>query len=91
MKAKIHAVEIHTGDYAKEYLEGKNISPHLAIYQKTKEWCEKLNIGHHAGHGLTDESVAPLIESIYLRNIILVTGLFLKACLKECKAQSFND
>ena len=63
MEGKVHAVEIHTGDYAKDYLEGKNLAPHLAIYQKTKEWCQKMKIGHHAGHGLTDESVAPLVEA----------------------------
>lgn len=62
VELKADAVEIHTGDYAKDFLEGNPVEEHLAQYQKMKEFMEGSNIGYHAGHGLTDKSVAPLIE-----------------------------
>jgi pyridoxine 5-phosphate synthase len=40
----IQAVEIHTGDYARDYQMGSGI-------------------GFHAGHGLTDQSVRPLVTA----------------------------
>lgn len=60
-ECNIDAVEIHTGEFAKDFLENKNCSHHLEDYQRSKELCLKNGIGHHAGHGLTMDSVKPLI------------------------------
>jgi pyridoxine 5-phosphate synthase len=63
VKMQIDAVEIHTGDYARAYLEGEDISGHIKQYQTGKEIIESQNIGYHAGHGLTQDSLKPLVES----------------------------
>lgn len=56
------AVEIHTGSYAKKFLNGEDISEDINSYKKSQLLCRELGLGHHAGHGLTDESVAPLVD-----------------------------
>lgn len=58
----IDAVEIHTGEYAKDFLEGKNIDGHIEQYRESQKLCAEFNLGHHAGHGLTQESVMPLLK-----------------------------
>jgi pyridoxine 5-phosphate synthase len=58
----IDAVEIHTGDYAKDDLEGKSIDGHLELYKNFFEAIKDSSISFHAGHGLTDKSLAPLVE-----------------------------
>ncbi len=62
LKIKADAVEIHTGDYAKDFLEGKDISAHLARYQQGHQIMKNAGRGYHAGHGLTFESVTPLLK-----------------------------
>lgn len=62
LKMSIDAVEIHTGDYAKAFLEGKDISQHISKFKESKKLLASTNIGHHAGHGLTDQSLTPLVE-----------------------------
>lgn len=56
------AVEIHTGDYAKDFLEENSIEGHLDRFARGKVFIEDQGLGYHAGHGLTDESLAPLVE-----------------------------
>lgn len=62
-KMQIDAVEIHTGDYAKAVLEENPIEPFLDKFAKGKQIIESHNLGYHAGHGLTDESLLPLVEN----------------------------
>lgn len=59
---KIDAVEIHTGEYAKAFLDGEDLSKYILQFKKAQEFLAKNNIACHAGHGLTDESVVPLLE-----------------------------
>ena len=61
-ECKIDAVEIHTGDYAKDFLSEESVEKHLDQYQKAFEFLKDKNIAFHAGHGLTDESVVPLVK-----------------------------
>jgi len=55
------AVEIHTGEYAKDFLEGKDLSGHLSLYQEGAKIIKARNWGYHAGHGLTISSLEPLL------------------------------
>lgn len=61
---KIHcdAVEIHTGEYAKDFLQDKDLTHHLKQYQQGAQIILTSGRSFHAGHGLTMESVAPLLE-----------------------------
>jgi pyridoxine 5-phosphate synthase len=58
----IDAVEIHTGEYAKAFLDGEDFSKYVSQFKMAKEFLMKSNIACHAGHGLTNESVVPLLE-----------------------------
>jgi len=57
-----HAVEVHTGDYARAHLNGEDYDKFLDDYKKAQNFLNEKNIGCHAGHGLTLESVKPLLE-----------------------------
>ncbi len=59
----IDAVEIHTGDYARKYLEDDDVSSDLTQFKKAYELLTEKNIAVHAGHGLTIESVLPLLKT----------------------------
>jgi pyridoxine 5-phosphate synthase len=59
----IDAVEIHTGEYAKVFSNGDDYSKFLEQYKSAKEFLSNHKIATHAGHGLTNESVIPLLES----------------------------
>jgi len=59
---KIDAVEIHTGEYAKIFLNGDDVSKYIAQFRAAREFLVKHQIACHAGHGLTNESVIPLLE-----------------------------
>lgn len=61
-KMNIDAVEIHTGDYAKAHLNGEDIASYMEKFDKACAFLKKHGISHHAGHGLTDISTAPLVE-----------------------------
>ncbi|MCT4642688.1 MAG: pyridoxine 5'-phosphate synthase [Bacteriovoracaceae bacterium] len=63
IELKVDAVEIHTGEYAKVYLEDGDISLFIEKFKKAKTQIESAAIGFHAGHGLTDESLKPLCEN----------------------------
>ena len=58
----IDAVEIHTGDYANDFNRGEDISKHIENFQEIKSYACELNIAYHAGHGLTDLSLEPLVK-----------------------------
>jgi len=57
------AVEIHTGDFARAFLNGEDYEGFIEQFNKSKKQCESLSLGHHAGHGLTGESVVPLVQN----------------------------
>jgi pyridoxine 5-phosphate synthase len=59
---KADAVEIHTGEYAKDYLNKKDISSHLKKYAEGHSIIKAQGWGFHAGHGLTFDSLEPLLE-----------------------------
>ena len=61
-ECEIDAVEIHTGDYAIDFLQGESIADHLADYQLAYNYCQEKGIHFHAGHGLTDDSLKELIK-----------------------------
>ena len=58
----IDAVEIHTGDYAIHYLASKNIETFFQDFKRAKKFVEDRGIACHAGHGLTSDSVKPLVK-----------------------------
>lgn len=59
----IDAVEIHTGDYARAFNAGENYSKLLEEFSEGKTLIKSKGIGYHAGHGLTDESLRPLVSA----------------------------
>jgi pyridoxine 5-phosphate synthase len=59
----IDAVEIHTGEFAKIFANGDDTSQFIEQYKNAREFLDAHKIACHAGHGLTDESVIPLLES----------------------------
>jgi pyridoxine 5-phosphate synthase len=61
-ECSIDAVEIHTGEYAKAFLENESYAHYIDQYKSSQEFCAKVGLGHHAGHGLTFESVRPLLK-----------------------------
>ena len=66
IKAKelpIDAVEIHTGEFSQVFANGDDISKFIKQYKDAREFLFNHKIACHAGHGLTDESVVPLLES----------------------------
>jgi pyridoxine 5-phosphate synthase len=60
---QIDAVEIHTGEFAKVFANGDDVSKFIEQFRSAKEFLVNHKIACHAGHGLTDESVRPLLES----------------------------
>lgn len=56
------AVEIHTGDFARAHLNGEDTSTFIEQFKKSLSLCQELGLAHHAGHGLTAESVEPLVK-----------------------------
>jgi pyridoxine 5-phosphate synthase len=61
LELKADAVEIHTGDYAKDFLQKKDLSKHLEKFEKGAAIIKQKGWGYHAGHGLTFESLEPLL------------------------------
>ncbi len=57
------AVEIHTGEFAKKFLDGEDISNYIQKFKNARELLLAKKWGCHAGHGLTLESVEPLLEN----------------------------
>jgi pyridoxine 5-phosphate synthase len=66
VKAKelsIDAVEIHTGEYAKVFLNGDDTSRYIEQFKNARDFLTNHKIACHAGHGLTNESVIPLLQN----------------------------
>lgn len=61
LKINADAVEIHTGEYAKDFLNKKDVIHHLEKYRKGSLMMKPHGWGYHAGHGLTFESLRPLL------------------------------
>lgn len=57
-----HAVEIHTGDYAHAFQRGTELTHHLTAFRAGHAAITAAGWGYHAGHGLTDASLAPLLD-----------------------------
>ncbi|MAX65846.1 MAG: pyridoxine 5'-phosphate synthase [Bacteriovoracaceae bacterium] len=58
----VDAVEIHTGDYAIAFNQQKDIQDYLTQFECAYNFLADTGIGFHAGHGLTDESLRPLVD-----------------------------
>lgn len=63
IELKADAVEIHTGDYAKAFLEENPLDEFIEKFKNGKHKIEAAAISYHAGHGLTDESLKPLVDN----------------------------
>lgn len=61
LRTQAHAVEIHTGEYARDFLSQKDLGPHLKKYAHGHRLMRARGWGYHAGHGLTLESLSPLL------------------------------
>lgn len=59
---KADAVEIHTGEYAKDFLGKKDLTHHFRSYKHGHKIIKDAGWGYHAGHGLTLDSLEPLLE-----------------------------
>jgi pyridoxine 5-phosphate synthase len=58
----IDAVEVHTGEYARVFSHGDDIGRYIEQFKSAKDYLASNKIATHAGHGLTEESVKPLLE-----------------------------
>jgi pyridoxine 5-phosphate synthase len=79
---KADAVEIHTGEFAKDFLNKKDMAPHLKKYQAGSQIIKGQGWGYHAGHGLTFESLEPLLaegvfEEYNIGHWIIAESVFL--------------
>lgn len=59
----IDAVEIHTGEFARKFLNGESVEKELREFKVAHDQLKTMGISCHAGHGLTLQSVVPLLES----------------------------
>lgn len=62
LSLKADAVEIHTGDYAKDFLNKADLTAHFARYRAGSKLIKGAGWGFHAGHGLTFDSLEPLLQ-----------------------------
>lgn len=56
------AVEIHTGEYARDFLDKKDTNKHLEKYKAGHKIIKAAGWGYHAGHGLTFDSLERLLK-----------------------------
>lgn len=61
-KLNADAVEIHTGDFAIHYNREEEISRFLEDFKRCHEFSKQSKMGFHAGHGLDDKNIIPLLE-----------------------------
>lgn len=59
----VDAVELHTGAFAKRFLDNNDLVPFLKQFELAAHFLQKKGVGVHAGHGLTLESIVPLLET----------------------------
>ena len=79
---KADAVEIHTGEYAKDFLAQKDLTTHYDHFLKGQKIIKNGGRGYHAGHGLTYESLEPLLaqgafEEYNIGHWIIAESVFL--------------
>ncbi|MEI8346277.1 MAG: pyridoxine 5'-phosphate synthase [Pseudomonadota bacterium] len=60
LELKPEAIEIHTGEYSRSFMEGEDYDEQLEVFRLAVKFLKEHNIKAHAGHGLTIESVRPL-------------------------------
>ncbi len=58
----VEAVEIHTGDFCKQYLNKTDFQGHLNKFKDAHNFLKQHNIHCHAGHGITQEMLPLLLE-----------------------------
>lgn len=58
----IDAVEIYTGEYARVFFNGDEIEDFILQFQRAGTYLHEHNIACHAGQGLTDDNIQPLIS-----------------------------
>lgn len=58
----IDAVEIYTGEYAKVFFNGDDVDNYIIQFQNASAFLHDHNIACHAGQGLTDENIKPLLN-----------------------------
>ena len=63
LKLPADAVEIHTGDYARAFNDGESLELFLKNYQIGYHLMKKNHWGFHAGHGLTQKNIIPLLKA----------------------------
>lgn len=61
VELRADAVEIHTGQYARDVATGKSLRPHLAAFEAAARQLAQAGMGCHAGHGLTRDILEPLL------------------------------
>ena len=61
LKLQPDAVEIHTGEYARTFNRGEPITKYIELYNQARSLLGS-GIGFHAGHGLDDKNIIPLLE-----------------------------
>lgn len=93
IECKVDAVEIHTGEYAKDHLNGEPVEMYLQSYIAAHKVVKAAGIGFHAGHGLTANSLQPLVdqglfEEYNIGHWIICESVFhgLGATVKRCQS-----
>ncbi|MBD64302.1 MAG: pyridoxine 5'-phosphate synthase [Halobacteriovoraceae bacterium] len=62
IKCDVDAVEIHTGDFAMDFIAEESLAQYFTDYKLAYDLIKENNLGFHAGHGLTDQSLQPLVQ-----------------------------
>ena len=62
LKNVIDGVEIHTGDYAICFNNGKPVDSYFDEFKAGKKIISESGLSFHAGHGLTKDSLIPLVK-----------------------------
>ena len=63
LSLSIDAVEIHTGKYAEDFNNERSTLPHLNSFEESRHIIQSEGLGYHAGHGLTADSLIPLLDN----------------------------
>ena len=71
LSLKADAVEIHTGEYARDFLDKKDVTSHLVKFNQGGSIIKAAGWGYHAGHGLTFDSLETLLQETQFEEYIL--------------------
>jgi len=81
----VDGVEIHTGNYALNWLQPKPQAAEMEKITEAAAICQEQNLHFHAGHGLNYQNIEPVLKIENLKEVnighsiisrALVTGLF---------------